>query len=61
MRMNHKKQINDCKVPPELHPIDSDNDGSLSDSISLELTKFQNLLAQYKAKVFEKHAHLFQS
>ena len=59
--MSHKKQIDDHKVLPEQLPMNNDKDVSSPDSIPVELTKFRNLLAQYKAKVFETHAHLFQS
>jgi hypothetical protein len=59
--MSHKKQTDDPEVLPEQLSMSNNKDVSSPDSISVELTKFRNLLAQYKAKVFETHAHLFHS
>lgn len=48
------------KTDPEFYPTDDDQTGSLATSNEFDYLKFQNLLAQYKTKVFEQQAYLFQ-
>ncbi|RAI77975.1 hypothetical protein HMF3257_34755 [Spirosoma telluris] len=49
------------KIASDFYSPDNDQPGSPIISNELEHLKFQNLLAQYKAKVFERHACLFLS
>ena len=61
--MDDKELAETCTDKPvsDFYSPGNDQPGSLITSNEVEHLKFQHLLAQYKAKVFEQHAYLFLS